>query len=73
MCPCFQISGITPGSLAESDARLQVGDWLLSINGESTIGAKNREATRMLEQPRENITLGKLSYAYHGWLTLLWD
>jgi len=51
------VSQIISGSLADCDGRLQVGDWLLSINGKSTIGANNKEAVGMLEQSRENITL----------------
>ena len=34
----LKVSQIISGSLADCDGRLQVGDWLLSINGKSTIG-----------------------------------
>ena len=49
----LKVSHITPGSVTDNDGRLQVNDWVLSINGKSTIGANSSELNGLLELSRD--------------------
>ncbi|XP_035793877.1 glutamate receptor-interacting protein 1-like [Anopheles albimanus] len=46
----IRISALTEGGIAHSTGQLQVGDWLLAINGESIAGVPLTTATKLLHR-----------------------
>ncbi|CAH1247149.1 PTPN13 [Branchiostoma lanceolatum] len=51
------IKTITPGSVADKDGRMKVGDRLLQINGESLIGLSHSKAVAILRKSKGNVQL----------------
>ncbi|XP_019644606.1 PREDICTED: tyrosine-protein phosphatase non-receptor type 13-like [Branchiostoma belcheri] len=51
------IKTITPGSVADKDGRVKVGDRLLQINGESLIGLSHSKAVAILRKAKGNVQL----------------
>ncbi|XP_078576215.1 tyrosine-protein phosphatase non-receptor type 13-like isoform X2 [Branchiostoma floridae x Branchiostoma japonicum] len=51
------IKTVTPGSVADKDGRVKVGDRLLQINGESLIGLSHSKAVAILRKAKGTVQL----------------
>ncbi|XP_050101210.1 glutamate receptor-interacting protein 1 [Anopheles aquasalis] len=53
----IRISALTEGGIAQNSGQLQVGDWLLAINGESIAGVPLTTATKLLHRYEHAVDL----------------
>ena len=53
----YSLSQITKGGVAESDGRLQVGQRILEVDGNSLLGATHVEAVHILRQTGDVVRL----------------
>lgn len=67
------IKQVVKGGAAAKDGRLQAGDQLLSVNGESLVGVPQERAAELMVKSGANVTLriAKQGAIYHGLATLL--
>lgn len=67
------IKSVVPGGAADRDGRLQAGDQLLSVDGQSLLGITQEKAAEFLVRTGSVVTLqvAKGGAVYHGLATLL--
>ncbi|XP_015773177.1 PREDICTED: afadin-like [Acropora digitifera] len=67
------IKQVVKGGAAAKDGRLQAGDQLLTVNGESLVGVPQERAAELMVKSGANVTLriAKQGAIYHGLATLL--
>lgn len=67
------IKSVVPGGAADADGRLQAGDQLLKVDGQSLIGITQERAADYLVRTGPVVTLevAKQGAIYHGLATLL--
>lgn len=67
------IKSVVPGGAADADGRLQAGDQLLKVDGQSLIGITQERAADFLVRtgPVVILEVAKQGAIYHGLATLL--